>query len=216
MWRFTEEADGGSDQQLQYLQAFLRFATKDELDIVKGLFDGSRTLEGREIDTDLRWEIVAALASLGAMDAAGVDEVLATDDTQNGRKAALTAKAAIPTAEAKRDAWEKTVGRDELANESITAVTVGFTRSSEDLLEPYTVPYFDMLNEVWKSRSSEIANRLIKGYFPGVYPHQSVVDRADSWLAENIEAVYGLRRPIMEGRDDAARALRVQEADVEG
>lgn len=216
LWRFTQEASGGSDQQLQYVMAFLRFATKDDLATVRGLFDGSVTLEGREIDTDLRWEIVTALAELGDIDAAGIDEVLASDDTQNGRKAALTAKAAIPTEAAKREAWERTMERDELANESVTAVVTGFMRAREELAAPYVGPYFEMLTEVWESRSLEIANRLIGGYFPSEYPSQEVVDLADEWLSTHTDAAYGLRRPIMEGRDTVARALRVQAADIEG
>ncbi|MDO5644239.1 MAG: aminopeptidase N [Dermabacter sp.] len=213
LWGLTEAAPAGSDQQLQFVEAFLRLATPAQEATVRGLFDGAITLEGREIDADLRWKITVALASLGGLSASEIDEVLASDDTHNGRKSALTATAAMPTAEAKAEAWALTVTGDSLANESVTAVVQGFNRGSEDLVAPYVEPYFQMLTRVWDERSSEIANRLIQGYFPDSYPSTRVLERADQWLGDNIDAVYGLRRPIMEGRDSLARALRVQEAD---
>ncbi|MDU1123479.1 MAG: M1 family aminopeptidase, partial [Dermabacter sp.] len=40
LWELTQGADGGSDQQLQFLESYLQFAGKDDLDTVKGLFDG--------------------------------------------------------------------------------------------------------------------------------------------------------------------------------
>ncbi|MCT2055733.1 aminopeptidase N [Dermabacter hominis] len=213
LWELTQGADGGSDQQLQFLESYLQFAGKDDLDTVKGLFDGSLTLADREIDTDLKWQITIALAALGAIDEAGIDEVLASDDTQNGRKSALTAKAAIPTAEAKAAAWKKTVGEDTLANEHLTCAIVGFNRASEELRAPYIDPYFEMIEKAWASRSSEIANRLIQGYFPGQYPSEEIVAKADEWLASHEDAIYGMRRPVLEGRDSVARAVRVQNAD---
>src|SRR5690625_7050288 len=71
-----------------------------------------RTVAGRTIDTDLRWKLVIALSALGGIDEAGIDEFLAADDTQSGRKSALTARAALPTAEAKARAWRLTVEQD--------------------------------------------------------------------------------------------------------
>src|SRR5690606_40029562 len=50
------------------------------------LLGGTVTLPGRTIDTDLRWKLVISLAVLGGIDAAGIDEQLAADDTQSGRK----------------------------------------------------------------------------------------------------------------------------------
>lgn len=150
------------------------------------------------------------------MDEAGIDAVLATDDTQSGRKSALTAKAARPTAEAKQQAWASTVESDELANESVTAVVMGFRRVQDPtLIAGYVETYFAMLNDVWEKRSNEIANRLIQGYFPGEHADASVLEKADAWLAANEKAPYGLRRPILEGRDSVARQLRVQQADVQ-
>ncbi|MCT1385993.1 aminopeptidase N [Brachybacterium sp. p3-SID1565] len=217
LWELAGSAPAGSDAQLQFLEAFARLAsTEQHREVLAGLLDGSRTLEGRTIDTDLRWKLVIALSALGGIDAASIDEVLAKDDTQSGRKSALTAKAAQPTAEAKSEAWRLTVEQDELPNESLTAVVQGFNRVLDPaLIAPYQERYFSMLQKVWDRRSNEIANRLAQGYFPDSYGDRFVLDRADGWLADHEDAPFGLRRVVVEGRDTVARAVRVRGADVD-
>ncbi len=216
VWDLAQQAEAGSDAQFQYLGAFARLARSEEQTrILAGLLDGSVTLPGREIDTDLRWSLVIALASLGGIDADGIDAVLAKDDTQSGRKSALTAHAALPTAEAKAQAWHRTVEEDALPNESLTAVIQGFARVADpSLIADYQALYFEKLRRIWDSRSNEIANRLVQGYFPAAHADRSVLERADDWLEGNEDAPFGLRRPIIEGRDSVARQLRVQAADV--
>ena len=212
----TRSAAAGSDAQLQFLEAFARLSsTAQHRELLSGLLEGTTVLEGRTIDTDLRWKLVIALAALGGIDEAGIDAVLKQDDTQSGRKSALTARAALPTAQAKAEAWARTVESDELPNESLTAVVLGFGRVVDgSLIAPYVEKYFAMLDDVWAQRSNEIANRLIQGYFPADFGGQDVVDAADAWLAGHADAPLGLRRPVLEGRDTVARQLRVRAADV--
>ena len=216
VWQLAESAEAGSDAQLQYVETFARLArTQEHRQTLEGLLGGSVQLPGREIDTDLRWKLVISLAVLGGIDAAGIDEQLAADDTQSGRKHALTAKAALPTEVSKAKAWRRTMEKDTLANESVTAVIQGFRRVvDESLLAPYRQRYFSMISQVWQERSNEIATRLVGGYFPHAYGGQGVLDAADQWLAEAEDAPFGLRRIIIEGRDTVARQEKVRAADV--
>src|SRR5699024_2244304 len=113
VWELAEAAEAGSAVQLQLLETFARLArTEEHRHTLEGLLGGTITLPGREIDTDLRWKLVISLAVLGGIDTAGIDEQLAADDTQSGRKHALTARAALPTAAAKAKAWRRTVEQD--------------------------------------------------------------------------------------------------------
>ena len=216
VWQLAESAEAGSDAQLQYVETFARLArTQEHRHALEGLLGGSVQLPGREIDTDLRWKLVISLAVLGGIDAAGIDEQLSADDTQSGRKHALTAKAALPTEVSKAKAWRRTMEKDTLANESVTAVIQGFRRVVDDsLLAPYRQRYFSMISQVWQERSNEIATRLVGGYFPHSYGGQGVLDAADQWLAEAEDAPFGLRRIIIEGRDTVARQEKVRAADV--
>ncbi|WP_394214422.1 aminopeptidase N [Brachybacterium vulturis] len=217
VWELAEAAADGSDAQLQYVESFARLARSEaHRHTLEGLLGGTVVLPGREIDTDLRWKLVISLAVLGGIDAAGIDEQLAADDTQSGRKHALTARAALPTEVAKAKAWRRTVEKDTLANESVTAVIQGFRRvTDETLLAPYRQRYFDVIRAVWAERSHEIATRLVGGYFPHSYGGQGVLDAADAWLADAEEAPFGLRRLIIEGRDTVARQEKVRAADVQ-
>ena len=217
VWALAQEAEAGSDTQLQLLESFARLArTTEHRSTLEGLLGGGIALPGREIDTDLRWKLVISLAVLGGIDAAGIDEQLAADDTQSGRKHALTARAALPTEVAKAKAWRRTVEKDTLANESVTAVVQGFRRvTDETLIAPYRPRYFEEISRIWAERSNEIATRLVSGYFPHSYGGQGVLDAADQWLADSEDAPFGLRRIIIEGRDTVARQERVRAADVE-
>ena len=216
VWALAQEAAPGSDAQLQLLESFARLArTAAHRSTLEGLLGGGLTLPGRTIDTDLRWKLVIALSVLGGIDAAGIDEQLAADDTQSGRKHALTARAAQPTEVAKAKAWRRTVEKDTLANESVTAVVQGFRRvTDESLIAPYRPRYFEEISRIWAERSNEIATRLVAGYFPHSYGGQGVLDAADQWLADSEDAPFGLRRIIVEGRDTVARQERVRAADV--
>ncbi|GAA4524281.1 aminopeptidase N [Brachybacterium paraconglomeratum] len=216
VWELALAAEAGSDAQLQFVESFAHLArTVEHRHTLEGLLGGTVSLPGREIDTDLRWKLVISLAVLGGIDVAGIDEQLAADDTQSGRKHALTAKAALPTEVSKAKAWRRTVEKDTLANESVTAVIQGFRRVvDESLLAPYRQRYFTMIDQVWKERSNEIATRLVGGYFPHAYGGQAVLDAADQWLADSEDAPFGLRRIIIEGRDTVARQERVRAADL--
>ena len=216
VWELTGAADAGSDAQLQFLESFTRLAsTPTHREILRGLLAGSTTVAGRTIDTDLRWKLVIALSALGGIDEAGIDEFLTADVTQSGRKSALTARAALPTAEAKARAWRLTVEQDVLANESVTAVVQGFRRVTDpSLLDAYRERYFSVIDRIWAERSTEIAGRIVQGYFPNLYGGPQVIEDADTWLAEREDTPVGLRRVVIEGRDTVARQERIRQADV--
>jgi aminopeptidase N len=60
-------AEPGSDSQLQFVRSFTSTATTDEhLALVQALLDGSQTLEGLQVDTDLRWDLLHQLVARGA------------------------------------------------------------------------------------------------------------------------------------------------------
>ncbi|WP_422117154.1 aminopeptidase N [Brachybacterium sp. UNK5269] len=216
VWELATAAAPGSDAQLQLVEAFARLARSEEhRHTLEGLLGGTITLPGREIDTDLRWKLVISLSVLGGIDAAGIDEQLAADDTQSGRMSALTARAAQPTEAAKAKAWRRTVEKDTLANEAVTAVIQGFRRVvDESLIAPYRPRYFAALSRIWAQRSNEIATRLASGFFPHSYGGQGVLDAADAWLSDAEFEPFGLRRIVIEGRDTVARQERVRAADV--
>ncbi|MFI2752832.1 aminopeptidase N [Cellulomonas sp. P22] len=214
----AEQAAAGSDTQLQLVKAFAgRAQAAAQLDAVAGLLDGSRTLEGLSIDTDLRWELLTSLVTGGRAGEAEIAAQLKADATATGQRAAAAARAAVPTPEAKAAAWAALVESDELPNAVQTATINGFGRVHNlGLLMPYVEPYFAALEGVWESRTSEMAQNLVLGLYPTDLAGDDRVDvlaLTDAWLEAHPDAPAALRRLLVESRDGVRRALAAQEAD---
>ena len=66
LWSLAQSAEAGSDSQFQFVKFFANVAsTPAHVETLRGLRDGSITLEGVEIDTDLEWVLLEGLALNG-------------------------------------------------------------------------------------------------------------------------------------------------------
>ncbi|MCO5974195.1 aminopeptidase N [Actinoallomurus soli] len=207
------EAEPGSDWQLAYTQAFVSVATSEEhVAYVRGLLDGSTTLDGLVVDTDLRWSLLRRLVVRGAAGEEEVEAELRRDATAAGERHAVAGRAAIPTAEAKAAAWERIIG-GELPNALYRATLGGFVDTDDiSLLEPYVEKYFAEVGRVWSSWSSDMASTFAETAYPFLVISPATIDRTTAYLeAENPPSA--LRRLLVEGRDGVARALRAREKD---
>ena len=214
-------AEAGSDTQLQLVKAFAgRAATTEQLDAVRDLLDGHATLEGLSIDTDLRWELLTSLVAGGRAGEADVAAQLAADPTATGQRAAAAARAAVPTADAKASAWSAVIEGDGLPNAIQAATISGFGRVHDvGLLLPWVAPYFEGLEQVWESKTSEMAQNIVVGLYPTDLAGDARVDvlaLTDEWLDGHPDAPPALRRLVLESRDGVRRALLAQAADRRG
>ncbi|KQQ19861.1 aminopeptidase N [Rathayibacter sp. Leaf299] len=210
----AEEAEAGSDAQFQFVKFFAAVAsTPEHLDALEALRSGSTSLEGLEIDTDLSWELLIALVAGGRARTEEIDSALAADTTATGQQSAAQARAAIPTAEAKRAAWESVTADDSAPNTIVRSTGLGFQRTSDPQLLDAMVPvYFDALRELWDSKSYKIAEYLVVGFYPAATPTPEIVAATREWLEANPE-VPALRRLVVENLAGVERALRAQERD---
>ncbi|QDQ11599.1 aminopeptidase N [Streptomyces spectabilis] len=207
-------AEPGGDHQLAWARAFAATArTESDLALLEGLLDGSETIEGLAVDTELRWAFVGRLAAMGRLDEAGIAAEAERDRTAAGERHAAAARAARPTPEAKAAAWASVVESDALPNAVQEAVISGFVQTEQrELLAPYAAKYFDAVKAVWESRSHEMAQQVAVGLYPSVQVSAATLDATDAWLA-SAEPTPALRRLITESRAGVARALRAQSAD---
>ncbi|OBA44915.1 aminopeptidase N [Kocuria sp. ICS0012] len=214
LWDLTAAAEAGSDHQWQFFRAFLRRAcTEVHFDRIEGFFDGG-VPEGIELDTDTRWAVLIALVAAGRKGAEDVDRALAEDNTETGAIAAATARAAIPTPEAKAEAWRLVVSEGALPNSQQQAAIAGFFRVHDDaLVTPYASRYFDAVTGVWTERTHELAQQIAVGLFPRAVG-QDTVDAAQAFLDRLDPALSGLRRIVLERQDAARRAVRAQAVDA--
>jgi aminopeptidase N len=171
-------------------------------------------IEGLAVDTEMRWSLLTALVAAGAAGETEIAAELERDDTASGRVHAAAARAALPTPQAKAEAWKLVVEQGELPNAVQGAVIGGFGRvHDETLVEPYVEPYFDALVPVWQSRTNEMASQIVEGLYPVQLASKELVERTQRWL-ESTDAEPALKRLVTEGRDTAARAVRAQERDA--
>jgi aminopeptidase N len=209
-----DAAPQGSDLQLGYARCAAVNATTDQqLDRVAALLSGEQTVAGLSVDTELRWALLHRLVVVGRAADAEIDAERERDDTNAGRRHALRLLASRPTAEAKAEAWASVVEQDTLPNADLRAVMAGFQQyEHRELLVPYVEKYFDAVGEIYRTRTSEMAQYLIEELFPHVVANAMTVQRADDYLRDK-QPGPALRRMLLEGRDSVARALRGQERD---
>ncbi|NED18039.1 aminopeptidase N [Streptomyces sp. SID9913] len=205
----------GSDHQLAWARAFAATArTPEQLDLLEALLTGEQTVEGLAVDTELRWTFVQRLAAVGRYDETEIAGEYERDRTAAGERHAATARAARPTEEAKAEAWSSVVDSDKLPNAVQEAVIAGFVQTDQrELLAPYTERYFEVLADVWDSRSHEMAQQIAVGLYPAVQVSRDTLDRTDAWLS-SANPSAALRRLVSESRAGVERALRAQSADA--
>nr|WP_180218228.1 aminopeptidase N [Streptomyces albus] len=205
----------GSDHQLAWARAFAAAARTDaQLDLLAGLLNGSRTVEGLAVDTELRWAFLERLAATGRAGEAEIADELKRDATSAGERHAAAARAARPTPEAKAEAWRAVVESDTLPNAVQEAVISGFVQTDQrELLAPYAERYFAAVKGVWEQRSHEMAQQVALGLYPSLQVSRETLDATDAWLA-SAEPGAALRRLVTESRAGVERALRAQAADA--
>ncbi|MFJ3384203.1 MULTISPECIES: aminopeptidase N [unclassified Curtobacterium] len=215
LWQLAASAEAGSDAQFQFVKFFAQIAsTPEHVATLSGLRDGSVTLSGLEIDTDLRWELLEGLVLAGAAGDAEVDAELAADRTASGEQAAARARATIPTAEGKLAAFSSLVDSDALPNAIVRQTTVGFQHANSPVvLEGLVAKYFDVLTRIWAERSYHIADTIVTGLYPAPLASAELRDAATAWLEAHPETP-ALRRIVTENLAGTERALRVQAADA--
>ncbi|QWC85902.1 aminopeptidase N [Nocardioidaceae bacterium] len=210
------DAEPGSDHQLAFVRAYAAASVTDEaLDHLEQLLAGEASLDGLEIDTDLRWTLLSALAAAGR---AGAEEIAAERDrdaTISGQERAAAALAVRPTVEAKQEAWRDAVERDDVANETQRSVATAFTGGRNPAaLEPFVEQYLTAAESIWESKGTQRASTVLEYMFPVPLASDGLIDRVDRWLEETA-APEAAKRYVREGRDEAARALRAQASDAQ-
>ncbi|MDN3480469.1 aminopeptidase N [Arthrobacter sp. APC 3897] len=216
------EAEPGSDRQLVWARsaAMLGRHSTSRTELLRGLLQGTVTVPGLTVDSDLRWLLWQALAAGGNAARAELEAELERDTTASGRVGYTTAAAAFPEPAVKAAAWQDAVHSDDLSNQLLSATIEGFTIGSIDMLSAFSADYFASLTLVWSSRSIGQASRVVTGLFPGAQDlpehmvpadHPVLVASMD-WLEANPQAPAALRRIIIEQQDQLLRALRAQAA----
>jgi aminopeptidase N len=221
----ARDAEPGSDHQLAFVNALCgSVLSPRHVETLAALLDGDPAelgLAGLAVDTDLRWRIVTALATAGAIDGDGpetprIDAEAQRDLTAAGKRHAAQAAAARPQFDVKAEAFTTVVEDDTLANTAGRAIIAGLAAPGQaKLLLPFTARYFDAIAGVWARRSSEVAQTVVIGLYPYWDISEDAIAAADKFLtAPESEVPPALRRLVLEGQAAVKRSLRARRFDA--
>ena len=215
LWEFARSAPAGSDSQFQFLKAFASLvSTSEHGRILQSLLDGALTLDGLEIDTDLRWELLAGRVLLGEAGDDDIQRQLNQDNTSNGQQAAARLRAMRPTEEAKREIFDELTQTAELPNAIVRAMTMGYNHVNHPhVLNGLIEPYFSSLLDLWNTRTYKIAEYLVDGLYPTALVSDTVREASEHWL-DTADAPPALRRLVEENLAGVLRAMKAQERDA--
>jgi aminopeptidase N len=216
-----------SDHQLAFVNTLCSSVLSPQHVLtLAALLDGDPAalgLAGVNVDTDLRWRIVSALAAAGVIDAEGlatptIDAETKRDPTAAGKRHSAQAAAARPQFDVKEKAFTTVVEDDTLANVTARAIIAGIAAPGQgELLKPFTARYFEAIPGVWARRSSEVAQTVVIGLYPYWDISDEAIAAADAFLtAPESEVPPALRRLVLEGQAAVKRALRARRFDAGG
>ena len=218
LWEILQAAAAGSDNQLQLLRAFAALAsTEAQADRLAALLDGSDTLPGLPINSEITWDLVTGLAACDRVDDADIDRYLAADPGAAGERRAAGARASIANLPAKQRAWDLLARPDgDLpANSTAYEIARGLSRGRDGaLMVPMLEDMLATMRSTYESMDDFMGMRTLGFAFP-----THLAGRADGmeaqieqWLADNADAPTVLVKIVTEGLDNVRRALRAQGA----
>ncbi len=216
-----KDAEPGSDAQLIIAKTLIAVArSKEACDLIHSWLEDVEVPVLLSVDTELRWLIVATLARRGVFGEAEIAAELERDNTNSGAEHAAGARASLPSAEAKTEAWRLATSEPEVPNETHRSIASSFVAyGQEELLTPYVDAYAELARQIsareggWGERGYAAVGTALRWLFPEPLATADVVARFRGYLAEG-QPSEQVRRLLSERLDEAERNLRVQERSL--
>ncbi|MEK9987400.1 MAG: ERAP1-like C-terminal domain-containing protein, partial [Aquiluna sp.] len=212
----AEAAAPGSDNQLQFAKFVPQFArTEAQLGWLREVLDGNKEIRGLRVDQDLRWELLTGLVVGGAASEEEISRELERDNTAGGQKFAAACRAALPSAEAKAEAWRVLTETEDYSNTLVNSASLAFGRVNDlGLLGPYAQRYMDVALRIWNERSYHIASYLLTNLYPIQLASEELRELTEKLISSpEIAEKPALRRVLVENLAGLERGLKAQLAD---
>ena len=208
-------AAAGSDAQFQFVTAFAGLASTDEhVAALTALRSGEEKLDGLDIDTDLSWQLLGGLVLNGAAGEAEIAAAHEADNTANGAQAAARVRATMPTAEAKRAAFDSVAFKD-VPNMIVRYTGLGMSHVNDPAtLATLIDVYHESIDTIWEQRSYQMAEELIEGLYPATVASPELAETTRAWLGQK-ERPAALTRMLRELLDGVERAVAAQQRDAQ-
>ncbi len=206
-------APAGSDVQKVWFSAVLGTAeSREALDALAGLLDGTEKLEGFPLDLEKRWSIVTRLCAAGHPAAAkALEAQKKADASERGERAAFRATVARPDAAAKAEAWTRFT-TDKATRLDLLRDGMGSFHwpTQKALTAPFADRYFEELVEATKDRDLHFGQAFVSALYPHFAVEPATVDSAKRFLESRRDLPTHLRRGLVERVAETERALLVR------
>ena len=211
-----------SDEQQLFVRQLAHCAVLPEhFEAIQGLYDGTQTLMGLDLDVDLRWALLIALVRGGVAGEAEIAALETEDDTMTGHQKAAAARAAVPDQGVKQQTWDAVLRDLSIPNDTRWAMVSGFwaqARTNPEMYVPVVADYFDSLEQIWKDHTFHIAEDIVTlmfpkalaGYVQGIDP----IAKGNEWISNHRNASAALVRLLREQISTTERMLNAQAADL--
>ncbi|WP_314920926.1 ERAP1-like C-terminal domain-containing protein, partial [Actinomyces oris] len=215
-------AASGSDAQRMLVAAAARNATSaEQFEAIRGLYDGTQTLDGLDLDVDLKWDLLISLVRGDAATEEDIAAMEASDDTMTGHQNAAACRAARSGEWIKADVWDKVLSDTSIPNDTRWAMISGFwaqARTTPSAYVGYVGEYFEALAGIWERFTFHTAEDLTTLLFPtslaGYAPDVDIVAAGHAWIEAHAEASAGTLRIIRELIDVCERQIANQAVDA--
>ena len=216
LWDLMYQAKPGSDTQLVLVRAAITALAADRKPgsarKLRELLGGH--LAGLVLSPDIRWRIIAALASHDDMTAQELLAEREADNTLDGQAAYLQAMYSYP--HAKQQAFDDLLHAMDYSNEEVNALIAGFRaptdphqgshHNTHPATPDFAAEFFANLNHIWTEYPIEIANRIVRGLYPET---AAAVAKTEEILETELPGA--LHRVLLECKDQVQRELAAQE-----
>ncbi|HVB13365.1 MAG TPA: aminopeptidase N [Candidatus Dormibacteraeota bacterium] len=212
-WDVLARCSAEPDQQAVWLQGFISLATTaEQVGRCRAMLAGRDLPEGVPLDAELRWNLVRSLAARGAAGRREIDAAREADPSSTGMVRAAGARAARPTAAAKKQAWARLAAPDVTVAEARgIARQLGGVRH-EELLLPYLTRLPQLFAKLLTERGGEFTVQVGAWISLSLAPSQELARSCEKNL-ERSELDPILRRIFADFLEDTERYLRARLLD---
>jgi aminopeptidase N len=194
------------DLRITYFRAFTT-AASIHLPELRDLLSGKDSIPGVPLKQRDRWTIISTLVRQGV--ASAIDPESQRDKSDDGRKSAYAARAAIATPENKHRYFDDYLNSKEVPEDWVTASLPDFNSWNQSALTlPYLKPALDALPQMKRDRKIFFVNGWLNS-FVGSQKSPEALKIVDAFLA-NPSIDPDLRLKIVEVKDELERTVRIR------
>ncbi|GIG71108.1 aminopeptidase N [Phytomonospora endophytica] len=202
-----DAAEPGGARQLA--AARLLIACTEDGERLSGWLAGNAP-EGLALDTDLRWAVLYRLVVLGHADEAAIAAEAGRDPSAQGTEWAARIRAALPTPEAKAEAWRLLTGGEQVSGRIALSIADGFWHPEQtEVCAPYVERYFTEIPAIFGLLSPQVGTAVVRSAYPSCVVSEATAVAAGKLLGDE-PLPPALRRTLIDATDELRRALAVR------